>query len=271
MEKTCEAGLFSIDFESLCEILKHFCATNFVAMPGWLGQEQNGAPMGDALSGTVLRLFKRKRERETSPAEAANTICFPGSRVKLCHIHGCNVLVLDVSFRDDLRRFCAWNASSSISRAAISAWAHDTLCARFQVGSMKVEQSDVDKFIGLKTLWRHHRLQVYPCMPDPWAAHVYNETDCLPLKPWLSWAPKGQKIATLHGLLARAFYLSSEQVACEVAIWEALVALFKRARYPWPVVKVEALKWAESWIPKGHSSCPPSNKIAVQQALLRLA
>ena len=111
--KTLEAGRLCISFESVKLILEHFCAcaTNFVSMPGWLGQELNGGPMGDALGGTVLRLFKWKREREAASNKPDCTVCFPGSRVKLCRALCCNVLVLDVSFRDDLRKFCAWQAT----------------------------------------------------------------------------------------------------------------------------------------------------------------
>ena len=108
-------------------------------------------------------------------------------------------------------------------------------------------------------------------MPDPWAADLYHETDNLPLKPWASWAPEKQKLATLRGMLARAWYLSSNEQAFEIAIWECLVSLLKRAWYPWPVVKDAALKWASSWTPKGCAQCPCFNKIAVQRALLRLA
>lgn len=269
--KTLEVGWFGIDFDSIKIVLEHFCATNYVSLPAWLGLEQNGAPMGDALSGTVLRLFKWKREQVTAQAEAANTVSFPGSRVKLCHVLSCNVLVLDVSFRDDLRKFCAWRTVAPISNDAVLSWACHGLRRRFQVGSMKVEASDACKFIGLHTLWIHNGLRVYPCMPDPWAAALYQETDNLPLKPWVSWAPAKQKLATLRGMLARAWYLSSDQEAFELAIWECLVSLLKRAWYPWPVVKAESLKWASSWIPKGCTHCPSSNKIAVQRALVRLA
>ena len=227
--------------------------------------------MGDALVGTVLRLFKWKREREAASNEPDCTVCFPGSHVKLCRALCCNVLVLDVSFRDDLRKFCAWQATACVSHEAILLWAHEGLRSRFQVGTMKVEASDADKFIGLHTLWKSCRLQVYPCMPDPWAADLYDQTDNLPLKPWASWAPAKQKVATLRGMLARAWYLSSDQQAFEMAVWEALVSLLKRAWYPWPIVRDEALKWASSWIPKGCNFSPSFNRIAVQRALDRLA
>ena len=103
--------------------LDHFRATNFVAIPGMLGREQNGAPMGDALSGTILRLFKWTWEQACRNSENRFGMRRAGSQCRLCHVYGSDVLVLDVSFRDDLRQFCAWRRSCNLTEPFVLQWA----------------------------------------------------------------------------------------------------------------------------------------------------
>ena len=110
------AGWVCFSFAEIREVLMHFTLTNFVALPGLLGRELRGAPMGDALSGAVLRLFKWRREAAQLPVEEVDTVCFRRSCSKLVPVCGCNMLVLDVNFRDDLRMFCVWDGQAIIDK-----------------------------------------------------------------------------------------------------------------------------------------------------------
>ena len=121
---------------------------------------------------------------------------------------------------------------------------------RFQVGSMKLEQSDPGVFIGLCTKWEAGNLKIYPCLPDPWAAFIYDEVDNCPLRPWASWGPPQQKVAVVRALLCRAAYLSSHVDVFNLAVWEALVSLVHRALFPIQFVQLHALKWARTWAPR---------------------
>ena len=116
--------------------------TNFVALPGLLGRELRGAPMGDALSGAVLRLFKWERESSQRPMENKDTVSMRSSCSKLVHFNGSNMLVLDVSFRDDLRMFCIWGGSPGIGKRRASQWATARLRARHCSGTMALEEAD---------------------------------------------------------------------------------------------------------------------------------
>ena len=82
------------------------------------------------------------------------------TKCKLLFLVGRCVLVLDVSYRDDLRMFFAWRA---------------------EVGTMSRHKADGSR--GM--------LQPLPCkqMPDPWAAYCYDEVDNFLLKPWQAWGP----------------------------------------------------------------------------------
>ncbi|CAJ1339532.1 unnamed protein product, partial [Effrenium voratum] len=53
-----DAGWVCFSLDQIRLVLQNFAATNFISLPGYLGRELRGAPMGDALSGAVLRLFK---------------------------------------------------------------------------------------------------------------------------------------------------------------------------------------------------------------------
>ena len=140
---TCRVSLADI---GAC--LKHFSETNYVALPGWIGRELRGAPMGDALSGAVLRLFKWGRLRVSSPREQQDTADLSGTCVKLARIRSCNVLVLDISFRDDIRLFCAWDASSVLTHEQMATWCAMRFKQRFCTGSMRLEGSDEGIFVG---------------------------------------------------------------------------------------------------------------------------
>ncbi|CAK9000907.1 unnamed protein product, partial [Durusdinium trenchii] len=135
------AGLLGLvcDAGWIREVLMHFTLTNFVALPGLLGRELRGAPMGDALSGAVLRLFKWSREAAQLPVEEADTVCFRRSCSQLVHLCGCNMLVLDVSFRDDLRMFCVWDGQAIIDRERVAQWAISRLRTRYHYGTMSLE------------------------------------------------------------------------------------------------------------------------------------
>ena len=91
-----------LTFANIRTVLEHFARTNFVLVPGWLGRERVGAPMGDALSGAALRLFKWDRESACRTEEQANTVHLPNSLVRIVHLHGSNALILDTSFRNDM-------------------------------------------------------------------------------------------------------------------------------------------------------------------------
>jgi hypothetical protein len=238
-------------------VLSHFASTNFVRMPGWIGRELKGAPMGDSLSGAILRLFKWQREQFCWANEAIDTVCIPGSRCKQVRLHDCCVLALDVSFRDDLRIFCAWDRVTGLPVTTVQEWARERLHMRFQIGSMRLDPSvPADLFTGLHTLWQNGTLVVYPKLSDPWAAAVYNQVDNAPLKPWCSWAPPQQRLAILRALLCRAWYFSSCPSVRRIAFWEALISLTLRADFPFTFVHSKSLEWARTWHPKGQ--CAPS-------------
>ena len=57
-------GYVSLSFHQIGCILSEFQKTNLVKLDRHIGRELRGAPMGDSLSGAILRLFKFQRERE---------------------------------------------------------------------------------------------------------------------------------------------------------------------------------------------------------------
>jgi len=266
-----DPGWLVITFAQVRIVLYHFTETNYVQVGSFLGREHKGAPMGDALSCAILRLFKWKRERSTSQAEQSDTIRFPGCRSQLALIKGVQVWVLDVSFRDDVRIFACWGCPSSLCTGDVHAWASARLRRRFQVGSMIMESTDPSLFTGLSTTWSEEGLQLSPAFLDPWAAATYNDRDNCPLKPWLSWSPRAQKSAVIRSMLCRCWYQSNASGQRAHAIWQALLLIVLRANFPIEFAASVARQWAKSWVPRGLREVPPSNLRDVTDALQRLA
>jgi hypothetical protein len=65
------------------------------------------------LSGALLRLFKFRRECQRN-LDRVNHV---NACNKTVYMHGAKVIILDTSFRDDLRLFCAWSGSSELRPA----------------------------------------------------------------------------------------------------------------------------------------------------------
>ena len=246
-------GFCTMSFQHIGIILSEFLATNYVHLRGFLGREVKGAPMGDALSGAILRLFKFSRERHEIPGIVAET----DTCTKILHLSGLQVLVLDVSFRDDLRLFCAW--SSQLSTSQVAAWANNALHDRYTVGSMTLERSETDSFVGLKTRWTATSLQFAPCFDDSYAR------DSPTIKPWKSWAPRAQLQAVVYGMLCRCWYQCNEPEARASSFLNAFLVL-RRAGYPDEEIQARARRWALSWKPPGCSSVPAMNAIDVNTA-----
>ena len=264
-----DPGWYPFRFDSIRTVLAHFSNTNFIALGPYLGREQVGAPQGDALSSAVLRLWKWHREFVCRTATHPAVLALPDSKCKLVHLISGNLLVLDVSYRDDLRMFLAWKSQSGLTREFVFSWAWQQFTARFCTGTMCLEESDPDFFTGLSTIWAGTSLCLRPRMPDPWAAHCYDELDNFPLKPWPAWAPAKQHYATLRGLLSRAWYFCSTRNARLDALWEIFVTLVFRACFPWPVVRSRSLAWAREWTPKGRCTPDPELLSDVTLALCR--
>ena len=127
----------------------------------------------------------------------------------------------------------------------------------FQVGTMSLEEADAGIFTGLQFVWDGAQISLQPRMPDPWAAHCYDELDNFPLKPWQSWGPPQLFKTTVRGLLCRCWYFSNSRQVFRAALWEVLVALVLRANFPWHFVKQNAMAWARTWVPKGRCSQYP--------------
>ena len=184
-----DPGWIYCALESISAVIAHFSKTNFIHIEGFLGRELQGVPQGDALSSAFLRLWKWFREYSLGLHSAAfsNCIAFDDTRCKLLHMHGANCLLLDVSYRDDLRMFFAWNANAQFSHATLQQWAWSQFELRFRSGTMLLDESDPAKFVGLACSWMAGKLHVRPCFPDPFAAFVYSDVDSQPLVPWCSW------------------------------------------------------------------------------------
>ncbi|CAE8636833.1 unnamed protein product [Polarella glacialis] len=260
-------GSVSVRLLDVHVVLSHFVTTNFVAMCGFLGRELRGAPISDALSCAALRLFKWQREQQRRPMEVRDTVNFPGSCMKLVHFLGRNMLALDASFRDDVRLFCAWEASGPISNSLVKQWSSERLKRRFTTGTMLREESDPDVFTGLHTKWIRGQLHISPVFPDPGAAIVYQDKNCPCTKPWSSWGPPAQRTALVSGLLCRCWHQSNSDAARSSAIWEVMVTLILKAGFPRCVAQRAASKWACTWKPPGFSAAVPSNVIDVSAAL----
>ena len=247
-----DPGWTCIDFASIRKILLAFATTNHVAIGSWLGREQHGAPQGDALSSALLRLWKWHREFHCGVAAVAESVPIPASKCKLLHLLQSNVLVLDVSYRDDLRMFFAWRSCSALTPDVVRSWAWVQWRQRFVVGTMSLDKADDNVFTGLQVAWDGAYISLRPCTSDPWAAHCYGETDNFPLKPWQSWAPPQQFKTAVRGLLCRSWYFSTSPAALREALWEVFVALVYRANFPWHFVRQHSKVWALSWVPKGE-------------------
>ena len=68
-----EPGTVVLTFLHVRNILEHFVQTNFVTLGNAVGRECKGAPMGDALSNAVLKLFKWSREAACRRAPCTQT------------------------------------------------------------------------------------------------------------------------------------------------------------------------------------------------------
>ena len=258
----CElSGWVTLTFDDVFAVLDHFRETNFVSVANGLGKEVSGAPQGDALSGAVLRVFKWDREQLVAESERSHVIRFPGTHHQMISLFGCTALVLDVSFRDDVRKFCAWDSSSSLCAEQVRCWSRKNLHQRFQVGTMILEDSDPRIFIGLHTVWEHGMLQVWPHLDDPWGSAAYHDHDSSPLKPWESWIPLAQKRAVVCSLLCRCFYFSTSVKGLRLALWETFVCLIRQAGFPLPFVLGLARKWAKTWTPRLFDSSKPHLKM----------
>ena len=127
-----------------------------------------------------------------------NASRYPTPRASFCTFFESNVLALDISYRDDLRMFCAWHSGSSIMPDLVRSWAWAQWRRRFLVGTMSVEEADPGCFFGLQVEWEGAYIGLRPRTPDPWAAHCYDEVDNFPLKP------------SVKGLFCRACFFQFE-------------------------------------------------------------
>ena len=217
--------------------------------------------MGDALSCAALRLFKWWRETSTPLAD--DVVHYPSSRCHLVSLHTHNLLVLDLSFRDDIRFFCAWR-SSGLSQSSVLAWCSSLAKRRYEHGSMTLDNADPNIFIGLHTTWHNSDLVTRPCLHDPWGTHTYHLGDNCRLLPWCSWGSAHRKLATIRGLFARSWYLSSNGAARITAFHQTLCALTLTAGFPTRRVLHEVRLWTRSWCPK-HPHADGSTAVSVRE------
>lgn len=252
-------GSITLSFEDVGAVLSEFHQTNLVQLGEHIGRELRGAPMGDSLSSAVLRLFKFQREQLCK----LNGFSHAGTCNKTIWIQGCKVAVLDVSFRDDLRLFCAWSPHSPLTSDHVQAWAAKELESRYVTGSMKLERSDDHCFVGLSTRWIHKSLVLCPNFNNS-----YN--DSRTIKPWYSWAPKTQQNAVVFGLLCRAYQQCNVDFARSSAFIGAITVLLQ-AQYPMSEIALRACKWARTWKPLGSEDVPASNIVDIRHALSHTA
>lgn len=247
-------------------VLVHFSLTNFVALPNLLGRELRGARMGDALSGAILRLFKWDQE-SSRPVENEDTVSMRNSCSKLVHLNGSNMLVLDVSFRDDLRMSCMWDEASNTDKRRESQWATVRLRARYCSGTMAFKKADFQTFKGLRTTFDVGGLLVAPAFPDPLGASLYHSVDLRILQPWSSWNPRSQKVAIIKGWLCRIFYLSSCSRGRSLAFEEAFASLCCLAGFPQNFVAQVARQWVIQWVSKRDAGLLQAVTEEVEKAL----
>ena len=243
-------GWTVVKLSSIAAVLEHFTATNYIQVGSLVGRECRGVPMGDALSNAALRLFKWKREREVATLERISVVRLTSTHTQLIHLNGSNLLALDVSFRDDVRLFCCWDPNSGLQANAVQVWANARLRHRYHNGSMQLEPSDPDLFVGVHTYWSDNQLECRAKFNDPWAVSFYSLADSCPLKPWCSWAPACQHKAAMVGIFSRCFYLSSSTDAFVLALLDSFGLLIRLASFPKDVVFSKVLAWAKCWRPK---------------------
>lgn len=248
-------GYVSLSFHQIGCILSEFQKTNLVKLDRHIGRELRGAPMGDSLSGAILRLFKFQRESKRN-LDRMNHV---DTCNKTVYLHGTKVVIFDISFRDDLRLFCAWSRSSELCPAVVQSWATEQLERRYLTGSMKLETSDDKVFVGLSTRWVENCLVLSPKFTDS-----YHDSHTI--KPWNSWAPEAQRKAVISGLLCRAFYQCNIAFARKSAFINAFRILLDAA-YPLHEISKQARKWAKSWQPPCLELCAPSNMTDIDHAL----
>ena len=175
--------------------------TNFNHIEGKLGRERQGVFQG--IKEYFLGLHS---------AAFPNCVAFDDTHCKLLQVHGANCLLLDVSYKDDLRMFFAWNANAQFLHAMLQQWTWSQFELRFRSGTMLLDESDPATFVGLACSWMAGKLHVRPSFPDPFAAFVYSDGDSQPLVPWCSWMlPQQKKRNAVRGLLCRAYYQSSSR------------------------------------------------------------
>ena len=85
-------------FDDISAVMFHYAAINYIRICGLIGREIQAVPMGDALSCAALRLFRWDRSRARSSVEGRESVRFRSAHVQLIHLHGRNMLVLDVCF-----------------------------------------------------------------------------------------------------------------------------------------------------------------------------
>ena len=96
---------------------------------------------------------------------AAESVPIPNTKCALLHLSGCNFLLLDVSYRDDLRQCFAWKSSSGVGPEFVQSWAWTQWRSRFQVGTMSLEEADAGIFTGLQVVWDGAQISLQPrCM-----------------------------------------------------------------------------------------------------------
>ena len=129
---------------------------------------------------------------------------FPDSRCKLVHFRA-NFLALDVSYRDDLRTFVAWNSTSGLNETVLIDWCWKHFLRRFQHGTMVLEEAEPCNFVGLNCVWNGSQLAFAPQIPYMFTGFCYRLVDSFPLMPWCSWIPPQQRINAVRGLMCRVF------------------------------------------------------------------
>ena len=90
-----------------------------------------------------------------------------------------------------IRHFSAWSRSAGLPGTTVDGLAAARMQGRFSVGTMQLERSEPDVFIGVWTTWSQG-LCIRPHFND---AFAYNILDNNLLKPWDCWAPKRQLTA----------------------------------------------------------------------------
>ena len=166
----------------------------------------------------------------------------------------CDVLSFNVILR----------VTTFIAQFVVERWCMRRLRKRYCWGSMLLDECYADSFIGVTTRWSYGLLEAFPCFMDPFGASAYNSLDHCPIKSWCSWAPTAQKVATIRGILARCWYLSSSSCVRVHAYWQAFNALVHVAEYPYVFVRGCARSWASSWVPRRKSESR-SEYVVVQE------